>query len=925
MRKHIFFFISIFYISAGIVFGIQYAYATIPINELPESVQKKIGYGKQISMSGWAWNSAMGWIAQRTIPTSGQTSYGVIKDAAQQVFGWSWSSNYGWICWGKTCKDAGLDVPTYGKNKPLLSTREEEPDIRIEVVQTFPVLGDNTVEGTEQCDHGNNNGVSGDSCGSNGKGIPASVGQAVCGNGLKEGTEICDDGDFNDANACKSDCTGSGGGVPNFCGDGVKDSGEECDDGDRDNTNTCKNDCTFDGAALAQNTYAFPVRGWIKAIGLKDNGWIRLQGTVECDTNNSSCTDNGKEYGVIYDPDHKEFRGWAWSPTFGWIVFSGRTLYDTPYRYAKITLQGSTEPKTYDVVPFTSQNTFKIDTQKANGIIREYQLNRTGNVGSYIYSIARIIEFKVLSDGSVDSVSVTEVTSGNRDTVEIFDETACQRGCDISYFSVSGKSTWKTQLLSSWIQTVGGNIFSRKGFGGTSAGGRNSQYLMYSGGITLERDVRQGEKLELSCCINNLVYVTKIGKPEKVQGLSSSADADLLSGNEIHILKQGIKIKKKTRTSVSDASSDLQSIFLDSLLEGEERILKKNNTGDVEASIAYSLYASLENTDAGMNDGDVIRVIKNDRGEIEGEGNGLSPTLKTALSSQKRIIGAITNWTSDCDDATKQCNTVGRKKTGATDIIKTDAFKRENRPDIAFPQKIGNIRRNTLGLLDIGNLVAFSNAIPIIDENGFGNYRTAGMGGNILVVNGDLVIGQGGSQGWTFSNGSSGKSGAGTILVRGGNLIIKRPITYNLTSTVSDMKQLASIAWIVLEEGGKGGNIIFDNCIPPKDMTFTQKDLPLSSLGTLVSITQAVAPVAGIFFAEGTISTGTGDASQCAFSDDVPLYVDGMMIARTFRFQRIYSGDTDLNVASEFIQDTGRAIVNTPPGLTDILKSLPVW
>jgi hypothetical protein len=268
---------------------------------------------------------------------------------------------------------------------------------------------------------------------------------------------------------------------------------------------------------------------------------------------------------------------------------------------------------------------------------------------------------------------------------------------------------------------------------------------------------------------------------------------------------------------------------------------------------------------------------------------------------------------------------VGRKKTGATDIIKTDAFKRENRPDIAFPQKIGNIRRNTLGLLDIGNLVAFSNAIPIIDENGFGNYRTAGMGGNILVVNGDLVIGQGGSQGWTFSNGSSGKSGAGTILVRGGNLIIKRPITYNLTSTVSDMKQLASIAWIVLEEGGKGGNIIFDNCIPPKDMTFTQKDLPLSSLGTLVSITQAVAPVAGIFFAEGTISTGTGDASQCAFSDDVPLYVDGMMIARTFRFQRIYSGDTDLNVASEFIQDTGRAIVNTPPGLTDILKSLPVW
>ncbi|MBI2644882.1 hypothetical protein HYW94_01750 [Candidatus Uhrbacteria bacterium] len=802
---------------AVMLFSAPRAYAGIPQNELPSDIQKKLGVGKEVAISGWAWNDNMGWMSQRgSIVAGGQTTgtYGIAKNAAGEVAGWSWSPNYGWICWGKTCTGAVTrdlrDTETYGNDKPTVETDgvslQVEPDVSIEAVTTTP-----------------------------------------------------------------------------------------------------------------SGAYAFLVSGWIKAIGLKDDGWMSLRGVVQCPQNMTDCPDKDKEYGVAYDPDHKEFRGWAWSPKLGWTVFSGQTLYSTPYRYAKVT-DAEGDEKWYDVVE-QQFGEFLIIIKKKNRLEWNYIIKKDPS-DSAKYIIDRVNEFKRDAEGAPDSSTLRQVPQSEWDTVDVYDESACQKGCTISYNVETEKSTWKTQLLSPWIQTAGGSVFSRKGFGGASAAtGKNVQYLLYSGGITLEDDLREGEKLELSCCTDDTVSVTKIGKP---QIIANQSYGDLSGGGEIRIVKQGGKIKKKSGSGASDAASDLNTAF-SGLLEGEERRLKKKDN-DVEVRMVYSLYASLKKDDTGMDANASVTVKKTNGSLKKDDDSELSSQLKTALSSEKRIVGSITNWTSACDESESACKQVGRKS--GTDLKKTDALKREQRPDVAFSQKIGNIRRNTLGSLDIDKLIENPNVaqsrnvhgykvVSIENEQGILDVMTEGLDDRIFVRNnGDLSIGSNSTRNlFEFKNGIPGKAGQGTIIVDGGNLYIYRSIQYE-SGSVSDIRSLASVAWIVLEKNGKGGNIIFDPCIPAVSMTIKTPTARIS---------QEVAPVVGIFFAEGTITTGDGDAGACRFSNDIPLYIDGMLIARKFMFQRIYSGDPDLNIASEFIQDTGRATANTPPGLGDILKSLPLW
>lgn len=62
----------------------------------------------------------------------------------------------------------------------------------------------------------------------------------ICGDGVVEGTEECDDGDENsntEADACRENCQEA------ECGDGVEDTGEECDDGNGVDDDECNNDC----------------------------------------------------------------------------------------------------------------------------------------------------------------------------------------------------------------------------------------------------------------------------------------------------------------------------------------------------------------------------------------------------------------------------------------------------------------------------------------------------------------------------------------------------------------------------------------------------------------------------------------------------------------------------------------------------------
>lgn len=182
---------------------------------------------------------------------------------------------------------------------------------------------------------------------------------------------------------------------------------------------------------------------------------------------------------------------------------------------------------------------------------------------------------------------------------------------------------------------------------------------------------------------------------------------------------------------------------------------------------------------------------------------------------------------------------------------------------------------------------------------------------------------------------SASESGAGTVVAYGANIHIYAPVRYDETAlSAPPLTRLASVAWIALkDEKGNGGDIIIDDCIPP----FLRPD----NKGYFTSV-----PVDGLFFAQGTIKTGNGDGKKCiqtidttpglddakkteyknafrsAISEiDIPIRVEGAMIANTFSFDRVYGG---YDQGSEDINDSGRHYSNPPPGIADVVRSLPV-
>lgn len=130
---------------------------------------------------------------------------------------------------------------------------------------------------------------------------------------------------------------------------------------------------------------------------------------------------------------------------------------------------------------------------------------------------------------------------------------------------------------------------------------------------------------------------------------------------------------------------------------------------------------------------------------------------------------------------------------------------------------------------------------------------------------------------------SSGPSRANGLVVVKGDLVIEADLTYQ-DRNESDLKDLASVGWIVLRDGGSGGN---------------------------VRIGPTVRRTVGAFFAEETIDTGAGTT---------PLSVQGVLVAKDFAFRREYASRTE---GSERVIFDARAILNPPPGLSDATRSLP--
>ncbi len=140
------------------------------------------------------------------------------------------------------------------------------------------------------------------------------------------------------------------------------------------------------------------------------------------------------------------------------------------------------------------------------------------------------------------------------------------------------------------------------------------------------------------------------------------------------------------------------------------------------------------------------------------------------------------------------------------------------------------------------------------------------------------------------------QKGNGLVLVEG-NLIIKANVNYS-DSTINKLRNLASIGWLVIDDGsGTKGNVVID---------------------------PGVTELVGAFYGENKIwSSATYSGGVISgVSSPTLLDVTGLMVSKNFAFNRTVGSYLR---GAEVVIDDGRAIANTPPGMEDLVKGLPIW
>jgi hypothetical protein len=231
--------------------------------------------------------------------------------------------------------------------------------------------------------------------------------------------------------------------------------------------------------------------------------------------------------------------------------------------------------------------------------------------------------------------------------------------------------------------------------------------------------------------------------------------------------------------------------------------------------------------------------------------------------------------------------------------------------NINFPNlEAEQVYRNALGKLDVAGLVTKYRESGGRQYNKFGNeiVRIAGLGeiaqgggsiyldNKVYVTSGDLLV----SQEYSFNNGA--KYGNGTIVVSG-DLIINSNINYNGGLT-TDLKQLASAAWIVKGDVKIGGNVQKSAgafIILGKDNTACAKEG-----GAEADYPRYEANHCGVLF--------SGSSNKA-------LTIYGLAIARAFDFRRSFA---KAQQGAERVIYDGRLVANPPAGLSGFTEKLPV-
>jgi len=166
---------------------------------------------------------------------------------------------------------------------------------------------------------------------------------------------------------------------------------------------------------------------------------------------------------------------------------------------------------------------------------------------------------------------------------------------------------------------------------------------------------------------------------------------------------------------------------------------------------------------------------------------------------------------------------------------------------------------------------------------------------------GDITI----DQNFEFDNSTDFVSAAGTIVVDG-DLNINSNITYDGSNNLSKFRNLASVAWVVKGDLNINGNVsnLAGNFIVIGDGFTECNEDPETS------------------------SPGCGEINTCSIgSCQNRLTVSGLMMAKKFYLNREFAVDDPYKTeqGSEIIIYDGRLLANTPPGLGDFAKALPIW
>ncbi|MFH0856730.1 MAG: hypothetical protein V1860_02425 [bacterium] len=217
---------------------------------------------------------------------------------------------------------------------------------------------------------------------------------------------------------------------------------------------------------------------------------------------------------------------------------------------------------------------------------------------------------------------------------------------------------------------------------------------------------------------------------------------------------------------------------------------------------------------------------------------------------------------------------------------------------ISFPKQ-SNLYTNILGKIDKDGIIngKYGDVI-IISSPSKTEFKRADLisklsgscelGGKVYYVKGNLTIDN------TDLDFCNGDDGSGLIIIDG-NLTINKNLSYE-EAAVSGIKKLASVGWIIK------GNL---------------------------NISQEVNNVVGAFYVEGNDGVDENAAVDTIYdsdgapgSTDAKLIIYGMVMATKYKFGRTYKS---INEGSEQIIYDGRALINTPPGMKDLTKSLPLW